>query len=217
VFTALTLGDALLSAHAMGACGEHSLTSAIQEFASMQIFSSTNLVASVALSISITATNVPSTFAHEGLAYQDFGEPGDVSNVTRTFEINLYDNYYEPETLEVQAGETVKFVVKNGGELLHEFNLGTVDMHMAHQKEMRMMMDHGMLTPTGMNHEMMNMDHSAMGMPAMKHDDPNSVLVEPGETKELVWHFHTPIAVEFACNIPGHYQAGMVGDLEVKQ
>ena len=182
----------------------------------MKAFCSKKFVASVALSISVAVINVPLTLAHEGAAYRAFGKPGDASDVTRTLEIDVYDNYYEPETVEVKAGETVKFIVKNDGALLHEFNLGTPHMHMAHQKEMRMMMEHGMLTPTGMNHEMMNMDHSAMGMPAMKHDDPNSVLVEPGETKELVWHFHKPTMVEFACNIPGHYEAGMVGELEVK-
>jgi len=64
------------------------------------------------------------------------------------------------------------------------------------------------------------MDHSAMGhgdMGGMKHDDPNSVLVEPGKTAELTWTFSKAGALEFACNIPGHYQAGMVGKLTVSQ
>jgi len=62
----------------------------------------------------------------------------------------------------------------------------------------------------------MHMDHSQMGgkMP-MKHDDPNSVLLEPGETKELVWTFPKEATLEFACNIPGHYQAGMVGHIDI--
>lgn len=183
----------------------------------MKNYYSRRLVASVALSIGLGALSVPITLAHEGLAYQDFGEPGEASNVTRTFELDLFDNYYEPERLEIRADETVKFIVRNRGQLLHEFNLGTADMHVAHQKEMLTMMSHGMLTPTGINHGMMNMAHSANTMPMMKHDDPNAVLLEPGETKELLWHFHTPLTVEFACNIPGHYEAGMVGKLEVKQ
>jgi uncharacterized cupredoxin-like copper-binding protein len=51
----------------------------------------------------------------------------------------------------------------------------------------------------------------------MKHDDPNSVLVEPGKTAELTWTFSKATNLEFACNVPGHYQAGMVGKLTVSQ
>ncbi len=50
----------------------------------------------------------------------------------------------------------------------------------------------------------------------MKHDDPNSVLLEPGKTAEIVWTFNETTSLEFACNVPGHYQAGMVGDLDVE-
>ena len=50
----------------------------------------------------------------------------------------------------------------------------------------------------------------------MKHDDPNSVLVEPGKSAELTWTFAKATRLEFACNIPGHYQAGMVGQLTVQ-
>ena len=90
-------------------------------------------------------------------------------------------------------------------------------MHAKHQEEMAMMMQHGVLTPTGMNHDMSKMDHSKMGgmnMEDMKHDDPNSVLVEPGKTGELVWKFTKPTELEFACNIPGHYEAGMAGPIK---
>ena len=72
-----------------------------------------------------------------------------------------------------------------------------------------------MMSATGMG----KMDHSAMGhgeMGGMKHDDPNSVLVEPGKTAELTWTFSKATGLEFACNIPGHYQAGMVGKINVK-
>jgi uncharacterized cupredoxin-like copper-binding protein len=80
---------------------------------------------------------------------------------------------------------------------------------------MLQMQENGMLTPTGMK----EMDHSAMaGMGhAMQHDDPNSVLVAPGKTAELTWTFTKATNIEFACNIPGHYQAGMVGKLTVSQ
>src|SRR3546814_5289579 len=58
-----------------------------------------------------------------------FGEPGKASEASRTIEIVMGDNYFEPENLEIRAGETVRFVLKNEGEFLHEFNLGTAAMH----------------------------------------------------------------------------------------
>ncbi|WP_207886462.1 plastocyanin/azurin family copper-binding protein [Pseudomonas sp. 30_B] len=152
----------------------------------------------------------------------DFGKPAKAAQASRTVEIKLGDMFFEPDSVEVKAGETVRFVIRNTGSLLHEFNLGSAAMHAAHQKEMQQMMDSGMLTPTGMQHDMSKMDHSKMGhgdMPMgqmMKHDDPNTVLVEPGKTAELTWTFSKAASLEFACNIPGHYQAGMVGKLTVK-
>jgi len=50
----------------------------------------------------------------------------------------------------------------------------------------------------------------------MTHDDPNSVLIEPGAREELIWTFSKTKNLEFACNIPGHYQAGMVGKVEIR-
>lgn len=144
-----------------------------------------------------------------------FGEAAPAAKATRTVEVVLQDISFSPKSLDVKAGETVHFVLINKGQLLHEFNLGDAAMHAAHQQEMLKMQASGMLTATGMK-----MDHSAMGhgdMGGMKHDDTNSVLVEPGKTAELTWTFTNASALEFACNIPGHYQAGMVGKLTVSQ
>ncbi len=143
-----------------------------------------------------------------------FGEPGNPDDVTRTIEIAMYDNYFEPESLEIQAGETVRFIVKNKGEFLHEFNIGTAAMHAEHQEEMMTMLEHGMLTATGIDHDMMEMDHSGTGMSGHVHDDPNSALVAPGATQELVWKFTEATGLEFACNVPGHYESGMMGDID---
>ena len=144
-----------------------------------------------------------------------FGQPAAADKATRTVEVTLQDIAFAPKSLDVKAGETVRFVLVNKGQLLHEFNLGDAAMHAAHQKEMLQMQASGMLTSTGMG----KMDHSAMGhgdMGGMKHDDPNSVLVEPGKTAELTWTFTKATGLEFACNLPGHYQAGMVGKLTVE-
>lgn len=145
------------------------------------------------------------------------GEPAKASAAKRIVQIELGDNFYNPEFVQVKAGETVRFVLKNRGEFLHEFNIGTSMMHAAHQKEMAMMVEHGVLTPTGINKDMGGMDHSKMRMGEMKHDDPNSVLIEPGQSRELTWKFTKDTALEFACNIPGHYESGMVGKVEFKR
>ena len=149
----------------------------------------------------------------------EFGQPAAASKATRSIEVVMGDMSFEPKAIKVEAGETVRFVLVNKGQLLHEFNLGDAAMHASHQKEMLQMQQSGMLTPTAikeMSHDMAGMDHAAMGH-GMKHDDPNSVMVEPGKTAELTWTFSKATGLEFACNIPGHYQAGMVGKLTVSQ
>ncbi|WP_095143142.1 plastocyanin/azurin family copper-binding protein [Pseudomonas sp. Irchel s3b6] len=154
-----------------------------------------------------------------------FGTPAPAAKATRTVEIVMGDMSFNPKALQIKAGETVRFVLINKGQLLHEFNLGDVTMHAQHQAEMLKMQQSGMLTPTAMKTTAAPMDHAAMGHGsmagmdhgAMKHDDPNSVLVEPGKTVELTWTFSKAGSLEFACNVPGHYQAGMVGKLTVSQ
>lgn len=133
-----------------------------------------------------------------------FGQPAPAAKATRTVEVTLGDMYFEPRTLEVKAGETVRFVVINKGQVAHEFNLGDAAMHAAHQKEMLAMaqMDHSKMGHGDMNH-------------GMQHDDPNTVLVQPGQRGELTWTFSNSAPIEFACNVPGHYQAGMVGTLNI--
>lgn len=158
----------------------------------------------------------------------DFGQPAAAAKATRTVEVVMGDMSFNPQSLTIKAGETVRFVLVNKGQLLHEFNLGDGAMHARHQQEMLKMQQSGQLTPTAMNaqgamsHGSMDhgsMDHGAMaGMDqgsGMAHDDPNSVLVEPGKTGELTWTFSQAGNLEFACNVPGHYQAGMVGKLTV--
>ncbi|WP_097302701.1 copper-resistant cuproprotein CopI [Pseudomonas chlororaphis] len=151
----------------------------------------------------------------------DFGQAASAAKATRTVELVMGDMSFSPKTLDIKAGETVRFVLVNKGQLLHEFNLGDAAMHAKHQQEMLKMQQSGMLTPTAVKDMPAGaMDHAAMGhgaMPGMKHDDPNSVLVEPGKTAELTWTFSKAGSLEFACNIPGHYQAGMVGKLTVSQ
>jgi uncharacterized cupredoxin-like copper-binding protein len=164
---------------------------------------------------------VLSTPAWAGPAHTyDFGQPAPAAKASRSIEVVMGDMTFSPKAIDIKAGETVRFVLVNKGQLLHEFNLGDAAMHARHQQEMLQMQQSGMLTPTGikaMDHgAMAGMDHGKMDH-GMQHDDPNSVLVEPGKTAELTWTFSKATSLEFACNIPGHYQAGMVGKLTVSQ
>ena len=134
------------------------------------------------------------------------GEAGKSSDATRMIEIVMTDNRFAPQRISVAKGETIRFVVKNKGEVVHEFNIGTAAMHAAHQTEMARMFDRGVLEVDKIHHDRMK-----MGM-GMAHDDPNSVLLEPGAASQVVWKFAGKLELEFACNLPGHYQSGMKGE-----
>ncbi len=149
---------------------------------------------------------------HHGNAAKT-GEPGDAANVTRTITVKMFDNYYEPEEISVKEGETVRIVVENAGELVHELNIATAEMHKAHGPEMMMMMEHGVLEGDRINWEAAKKMQASMGHGM--HKDANSVLLEPGKSGEIIWKFPTDAKLEFACNVPGHYDAGMVGKIKL--
>ena len=139
------------------------------------------------------------------------GEKGKLSDVSRTIEIKMYDNYFEPNEIKIKKGETIKFIVHNYGELVHEFNIATKEMHIKHQPEMMKMVENQILLADKINKkkmkEMAKKDHS------MGHSHSNSVLLEPNKSAELIWKFTTDINLEAACNVPGHYQSGMVANI----
>ena len=141
------------------------------------------------------------------------GEKGKLSEVNRTIEIKMYDNYFEPNVLNIKKGETVKFIVKNYGELVHEFNIATKEMHIKHQPEMMKMVEHEILLVDRIDKEKMKQmakkDHS------MAHSHSNSVLLEPNEIGEIIWKFSTNANLEVACNVPGHYEIGMVANIKI--
>ncbi len=139
------------------------------------------------------------------------GEKGKSKDVTKVITIKMFDNYYEPNEIIIKKGETIKFVVKNMGELVHELNIATKQMHLKHQPEMAKMAENEILLADRIDKdkmkEMAKMDHSM----AHKHD--NSVLLEPSDTGELIWKFNTSAKLEIACNVPGHYESGMIAKI----
>ena len=170
-------------------------------------------IAAATLGLFLASAGTPVLGAGTHSSGPDYGTAGKAADFSRTIEIAMMDNYYEPEALTVQAGETIRFVINNTGQLVHEFNIATQKMHSAHQEEMMMMMQHGALHPDRIDHSKMKMD---MGDgKTMMHNDPNSVLLEPGQSGEVIWKFARAEGLEFACNVPGHYAAGMVGSFNI--
>ncbi|MHC8299269.1 cupredoxin domain-containing protein [Pseudomonas sp. ZS1P83] len=172
----------------------------------------TPVIAAITLLFGATA------MASVGHGKEDIGQPGVASEVTRTVEVEMGDIFFKPESIDVKPGETVRFILRNEGSMLHEFNIGKAAAHAAHQKEMASMFQNGTLNPTGTGKTMSDMGHSMGGMKmvGMEHNDPNSVLIQPGATQELIWTFNNSTGLQFACNVPGHYQSGMVGQFDLK-
>lgn len=142
------------------------------------------------------------------------GAAAPAAAATRTVEIALVDTAYSPATVTVEGGETVRFLVTNRGTLVHEFNIGTPAMHAAHRTEMMEMVNDGLLEADRIRHDRMAAGHG------MAHADPNSVLLEPGQSGEVVWTFPQSATLEsgtleIACNVPGHYEAGMKGAIAI--
>jgi uncharacterized cupredoxin-like copper-binding protein len=121
------------------------------------------------------------------------GKPGDPGKVSRSVVVEMSDAMrFKPASIRVKRGETIRFIVRNTGNLKHEMVLGTIKELKEHAELMRK-------------------------FPEMEHADPNQVSVEPGKTGELVWHFTKAGTFDFACLVPGHFEAGMVGKVRVSR
>ena len=124
---------------------------------------------------------------------QPWGIAGEVREVKRTIEIAMSDDMrFTPSSIQVKQGETIRFVLRNRGKVLHEMVIGTA----------RTLEEHAALMQK---------------FPGMEHDEPHMAHVAAGRKGELVWKFNRPGDFDFACLIPGHYQAGMVGKIKVNQ
>lgn len=121
-----------------------------------------------------------------------YGQPGDSSKVSRTIEVTMDDSMrFTPSQIDVKQGETVRFFIKNSGKIPHEMVIGSLSELRAHAAEM-------------------------LAMPDMQHTDPSMITLNPGQRGGLVWQFDKATTVDFACLIPGHTEAGMVGKIQVK-
>ncbi len=155
-------------------------------------------------------------FLHS-FAYADknmkIGSKGKESEVSRVIKVVMYDNYYEPSSFQIKVGETIKFEVENAGMLVHEFNIANKMMHMKHQPEMLKMVENEILLADSIDKK--KMQKMAKMDKAMGHSHSNSVLLEPKQKGEIIWKFDNAVNIEVACNVPGHYQVGMIAKVDI--
>ena len=151
-------------------------------------------------------------------AYADknmkIGSKGNENDISRVIKVIMYDNYYEPSSFQINAGETIKFEVENAGELVHEFNIANKMMHMKHQPEMEKMVENEILFADSIDKD--KMKKMAKMNKSMGHSHSNSVLLEPKQNGDIIWKFDNAVNIEVACNVPGHYQAGMIAKVDIK-
>jgi uncharacterized cupredoxin-like copper-binding protein len=124
------------------------------------------------------------------------GMPGDTMKTNRTISVIMSetddgDMLFEPKSMEIMQGETIRFIVMNKGEFEHEFVIDTLEGNAKHKE--------------------------LMAQNDMEHDDPNSVRVDPGSSGEVIWKFTNAGTFEFGCLLPGHYESGMHGPIVVTE
>lgn len=124
------------------------------------------------------------------------GQPGDPKKPARIVLVTMRETddgkmIYVPDRVDVKRGEQIRFIVTNAGAIPHEFTIASTEDNLKHAEEMKK-------------------------NPEMEHDDPNSKTIQPKKKAEIVWRFSKPGSFEFACLIPGHREAGMIGTVGVK-
>jgi uncharacterized cupredoxin-like copper-binding protein len=162
------------------------------------IFWSGIVAAALAMLVDLSGALADAGHGHDMAAG---GRPGLAADVDRTVRIDATDIAFDRQTIEVRAGETIRFVVTNSGRLVHDFTLGDAATQRAHREEMAEMMAQGAAS------------HQHPG--GHGHAEANAIVLAPGETRELIWTFAEGTDFEFACNIPGHYEAGMKGRIAI--
>jgi uncharacterized cupredoxin-like copper-binding protein len=125
----------------------------------------------------------------------EIGKPGTKAAVKRTVTISMKEKddgsmVFEPAVLKVKEGETIRLKFNNTGETDHEFVMDTQKAIIEHKALMEK-------------------------FPEMEHADANSIRLNPKDKGEIVWTFAKAGEFGFACLIPGHYEAGMKGDITV--
>jgi uncharacterized cupredoxin-like copper-binding protein len=139
--------------------------------------------------------DAPGAPPHSHAEQAAYGEPGDPRQPARTVDITMSETddgqmVFTPHAFQATPGEQVRFKIHNAGQLEHEFVLATPEANLKHAFEMQK-------------------------NPDMEHDDPNAIRLASGQSGEILWKFTNSGEFEFACLLPGHREAGMIGQAAV--
>ena len=150
-------------------------------------------IVTIILALTALSALPPRAHSHEQHAHQSHaaGEPGNPKKPSRTVKVEMSEMAYAPARIEVKRGEQIRFVIRNIGADEHEFLLATTEENLKHAEEMK-------------------------NNPQMAHDEPNGVRLAPEKSAEIVWKFTKAGTFEYSCLIPGHREAGMIGQILVK-
>ena len=134
--------------------------------------------------------------SHSHAGETAYGMPGDPKKPARPVHITMRETddgkmQFVPNRIEVRKGEQIRFLLRNNGDVEHEFVVATLEDNLRHAEEMKK-------------------------NPDMEHDDPNARRLGPKKTGEIVWRFTKAGEFDFSCLIPGHREAGMFGKVIVK-
>lgn len=141
----------------------------------------------------LAATSIASASGSHTSGHGDspIGQPGVASKVSRTINVEMVNGMrFKPSEIRVKKGETIRFVLKNTDSVKHEFSLGTQQELLEHYEVMKK-------------------------FPDMEHDEPNKISLAPGKQGDVIWQFTKADTINFACLHPGHFDAGMKGQIIV--
>ena len=106
-----------------------------------------------------------------------------------TVTVDIHYSKFSLSTLQVRAGTTVRFLVRNHDPIAHEFIVGDEAVHRRHE----------------------------LGTHPAHPPVPGEVSVAAGDVGETFYRFDRTGRFEFACHLPGHLAFGMRGWVTVGQ
>jgi uncharacterized cupredoxin-like copper-binding protein len=145
-----------------------------------------------ALSLSAHESHVRKPKSAMSTEAHPWGREGDPARAHRAIVVGMSDAMrFDPASITVKQGETVRFEVANRGAVMHEMVIGTeaaLEEHAALMKK----------------------------FPGMEHAEPYMAHVKPGGRESIAWTFDRPGTFMYGCLIPGHWEAGMKGRIVVQ-